>query len=809
MSTLWQDVRFALRTLLKNPGFTLIAVLTLTLGIGANSAIFSVVNAVLVRPLPYPEPERLMFLRETSLQGESSVSYPNFVDWKAESRVFESMAASRADSFNLTRSGEPERLPGRMVSAGWLETLGIRPALGRPIAPQEDAKGASPVVMISHALWQRQFAADPQIIRKAIWLNGMSHTVIAVLPDGLEHYSFAPVDVYVPIATELQTWERDNHPGISVLARLRHGATLAEARAEMATIAAAMEKQYPDTNRGRGVKIIPLRENVLGDVQPALVILLAAVGVVLLVACADLSNLLLARGAARQKEITIRQALGAGRARLVRQLLTESLLLSLAGGVLGLALTGWLVEAVRAFPPANIPRIEQARVDRVVIAFTLILSVLTGVIFGLVPALRASAVNLVATLKGASGHATGTRGHQRLRQGLIVSEFALTLALLVSAALLLESFARMSGTNPGYDAHGLLSMVISLPAADYQGRRPLDFYEELRRRMASLPQATAAAYTNDLPFFSDDEESFYAEGMPVPKAGEYPLALEYIVSPGYFQAMKIPIVAGRAFTAADTAGTPLRLVVDENLAQKFFGGDALGKHLKFPGDDSPPPMDIIGVARHVLPFSLTGEEAAPYQMYFAYPQIPEKYLYRAGSMMGLLVRTDGDPRALAPALRTQVQRLDPNLPVYSVESMEARMAESIAPQRFSALLISSFATLAVLLAAAGLFGVISYSVSQRTQEIGIRMTLGAERRSVMRLVVGEGLKLALAGVGVGLAGSLVFTRLLASQLHGVGPTDPATFAGVVVLLTAVAVLACYLPARRAMRVDPLVALRYE
>ena len=809
MRTLWQDARYALRTLRKNPGFTAIAVFTLALGIGANSAIFSVVNAVLVRPLPYPQPQQLMLLGETSLQGNSSVSYPNFLDWKAGSHVFESMAASRVDSFNLTQSGEPERLPGRMVSAGWLETLGIPPAMGRPIAPQEDAQGASPVVMISHALWQRRFAADPNIIGKSIWLNGLSHAVIAVLPANFEHYSFGPVDVYVPIGAELRVRERDNHPGISVLARLRPGATVEQARAEMATVAAAIEKQYPDTNRGRGVRITPLRQNVLGDVQPPLVILLGAVGLVLLIACANLSNLLLARGAARQREITIRQALGAGRARLVRQLLTESVLLALAGGLLGLALAGWLVESVRAFPPANIPRIEQARVDYTVLAFTLLLSVLTGVIFGLLPALRAPAVNLVASLKGASTGATGARGHRRLRQGLIVSEFALTLALLASAALLLESFARMSGVHPGYDAHGLLSMAISLPAANYQGRKPLDFYEELRRRVAALPQAQAAEYTNDLPFFTDDEEAFYAEGMPLPKAGEYPLAVEYVVSPGYLQAMKIPVVSGRAFSDADAPGTPVRVIVDENLAHKFFGGDALGKHIRFPGDDPPPPAEVIGVAGHVVHFSLNGEEVTPYQMYFAYPQIPEKYLYRAGSMMSLLVRTGGDSKALAPAVRAQVQRLDPNLPVYSVESMEERMAESIAPQHFSALLITSFAALALLLAAAGLFGVISYSVSQRTHEIGIRMTLGAEQASVLRLVVGEGLKLALCGVGVGLAASLALTRLLAGQLFGVSSTDPATFAGVVLLLTVVALLACYLPARRAMRVDPLVALRYE
>jgi len=812
MNTLLQDARHALRMLARNPGFAAIAVAMLALGIGANSAIFSVVHAVLLRPFPYKDPDHLVFLRETTLQGESSDAYLNFLDWRAQSHAFESMGASRADSFNLTQSGEPERLSGRMVSAGWLETLGVRPAIGRPIAPEEDKAGASPVVMLSHALWKRKFSSDPQIIGKSIWLNGLSHSVIAVLPADYLHYSFTPVDVYVAMGAELRAQDRekrDDHPGISVLARLRAGVTLAQARAELATIAAALAKQYPETNTGRGVKVTPFREDLVGDVQPSLVVLLAAVGVVLLIACANLSNLLLARGVGRQREITIRQALGAKRSRLVRQLLTESMLLALAGGAAGLALAAWLVDSLRAFPPANIPRVEQVQLDPAVMTFTLLLSLFTGVIFGIIPAFRASAVNLVATLKSASGQSSASRTHQRLRRGLIVGEFALTMALLVSAALLLESLSRLSGVNPGYDVNGLLTSVISLPAANYPGRKPLDFYEELRRRVATLPQVESVAYTSDLPFFSDDEEDFEVVGAPTPKPGEFPMALEYVVSPGYFQAMKIPLLAGRYFTEADTPAAPPYVIVDENLARKYFGGDAIGKKIKFPGDDAPPPMEIVGVVGHVVHFSLDGKEYTPNQFYFAYTQVPEKYLYQAGSMMGLLVRAKGDSGALPAAVRAQVLGLDSNLPIYSVQSMQQRMSESIAPQKFSALLIGSFAALALLLAASGLFATISYSVSQRTQEIGIRMTLGAGEKTVLRLVVGEGVKLAVAGVAVGLAMSLGITRLLAGQLFGVRPTDPATLAGVSILLAIVALLACYLPARRAMRVDPLVALRYE
>jgi len=807
MSTFMQDLRYAFRTLAKNPGFASIAVLTLALGIGANSAIFSVVHAVLLRPLPYPEPDRLFMLRETTLKGDYSVSYPNFLDWREQSHMFEGMAATRPDSFNLTGAGEPERLPGRMVAAGWLETLGIRPAMGRPIAPQEDIPGASPVVMISHSLWQRRFGSDPNLVGKSIVLNGLSHTVVAVLPQTFEYYSFSPVDVFVPIGLELDNRVRDNHPGISVLARLRPGATLDQARAEMAAIAAALEQKYPDSNRGHGVRITALRQHVFGDVQPALILLLSAVGVVLLIACANMSNLLLARGTNRQKEITIRQALGARRARLVRQFLTESILLSLAGGALGLLLAFWGVDVVRAFPPANIPRIEDVAVNRAVVGFTFGLSVLAGMFFGIVPALRSASGNLVAALKGGALQATAPRAHQRLRHGLIIAEFAFTLALLVCAGLLLQSFSHLTGIQPGFDPRRLLTMVVALPEAKYQGRRALDFHEALRQRIAALPHAEAAAYTSDLPFLYDDEESFYVEGQPKPKPGEFPLALENIVSPGYFRAMHIRLLGGRVFTEQDSSPAAPVVVVDENLARKFFPGDAVGKYLRF--ESEMPAFQIIGVVSHVAHFNLDGEEFTPYQYYISYLQVPEKYIYRAGSMMSLVVRTDGDPQLLAPAARAQVLSLDRDLPVFEVRSMEDRLAESIAPDRFLSLLVGVFAALALVLAAAGLYGVISYSVAQRTREIGIRVALGAGSAGVLRMVIREGARMALAGVALGLAGSFLSTRLIASQLHGVRPTDPATFAGVAVLLTFVALLACYVPARRAMRVHPLVALRYE
>jgi putative ABC transport system permease protein len=809
METLWQDLKYAAGTLRKNPGFAIIAVLTLALGISANTAIFSVVNTVLLRPLPYLQPDRIVLLGETQRGAPFSVAYPNFLDWREQNKVFESMGASRGDSFNLTQSGEPERLNGRLISAGWLETLGIRPALGRPIAAAEDQLSGNPVVMLSYQLWQRRFAGDPAILGKSLWLNGRSHTVIAVLPRDFQHYSFAPVDLFVPIGSEMQnSRERGNHPGIYVVARLKPGATLAQARAEMDTIAARLAAQYPETNRLHGVRVTPLRQNVLGDVQPAFLLLLTAVGLVLLIACANVSNLLLARATARRREITIRQALGASRGRLIQQLLTESILLALAGGALGLFLASSIIDLVHAFPPANIPRVEDTRLDSSVLQFTLLLSILTSVIFGLIPALKSSKVDLAASLRGTSGQSTGTRTHQRLRHALVVAEFALTLTLLVGAGLLLQSFARLRGIDPGYDTRGMLTMSVSIPAAKYTGRKPLDFYEEVRHRTEGVPGVQSVAYTNNMPFVWDDEEEFHIEGAPLPKAGEFPLALEYITSTGYFRTMKIRLLQGRVYSEADSVAGPPVIVVDENLARQFYGGDAVGKRLLL-GEDSTTPFQIIGVVAHTTHSSLDGPEPAAYQMYMAYPQIPEKYLYNAGRSMSLLIRASGDPLALVPAVRTQVAALDPDLPLYEVHTMEALVADSIAPDRFSTILLGSFAALALLLAAAGLYGVISYSVSQRTHEIGIRMALGAGHRSVLRLVVGEGVKLALIGVALGLAGSLALSQLISSQLHGVRASDPATFAGVALLLACVALGACYVPARRAMRVDPMVALRYE
>ncbi|NDQ55959.1 MAG: ABC transporter permease [Acidipila sp.] len=810
METLLQDLRFAVRMLRKNIGFTAIAVLTLALGIGANTAIFSVVNAVLLRPLPYPEPNRLVFLRETLRESTSSVAYPNFLDWREQSRTFASMGASRVDSFNLTQSGEAERLPGRMISAGWLETIGIPPALGRPIAAADDQAGASPVVMISYSLWQRRFGGDAAIVGKTIWLNGLSHTVIAVLPKTFRHYSFAPVDVFVPIGLELSdARERQNHPGISVLARLKPGATVEQAHAEMNTIAARLEKQYPDTNHQRGISITPMRENILGDVQPALLVLLAAVALVLLIACANVSNLLLARATARQREITIRRALGASPARLIRQFLTESVLLSLAGGALGVLLASWTLQALHAFPPANIPRVDEIHLDGSVLGFVLLLSMFTGILFGLVPALKSAAMDLAGSLKGASGQSTGTRTHQRLRHILVVSEFALTLMLLVGAGLLVKSFATLRGIDPGYDPRGLLTVGVSLPEMKYQGRKPLDFYEDVRQRAAALPGVEAVAYTNDMPFVTDDEEPFHVDGQPLPKQGEFPFALEYITSPSYFAAMKTRLVEGRFYNETDTAATVPVIVIDENLASKFYQGKAVGKYLRLSHDDTTPPYQIIGVAGHAAHTSLDGPQPSPYQMYLPYQQIPETFLYQAGRAMSLLIRAKGDPMNLAPAVRTLVRGIDADLPLYDIQTMESVVADSIAPDRFSAILLGAFAAVALLLAAAGLYGVISYSVSQRTQEIGIRMALGAKSESVLRLVLGEGLKLATTGLALGLVGSLALTRLIASQLHGVRAADPATFIGVALLLAATALAACYVPARRAMRVDPMVALRHE
>ncbi|MDQ3805913.1 MAG: ABC transporter permease [Acidobacteriota bacterium] len=806
MGTLFNDIRYGARTLWKTPGFTGVAVLALALGIGANSAIFSVVNSVLLRPLPYRDPDRLVFVMENFQQQDSSVSYPNFADWREQNRVFEQLAASRVTSFNLTGAGEAERLQGRMVTANFFHTLGVAPAAGRDFAPEEDRPGGEAVAVLSHGFWQRRFGGDPSVVGRRLLLNGQSHTVIGVAPAGFEYYS--PVDLFVPLGswTHPAMSERGSHPSIYAVGRLKQGVTLEQARAEMGAIMERLGAEYPLTNQGHGVTLVPVYENVVGDVRPPLMILLGAVAFVLLIACANVANLLLARASARRKELAVRIALGATRGRIVRQLLSESVLLALLGGALGLLLALWGTDLLTSMIPEGIPRLQETSVNGRVLGFTLLVSLLTGIAFGSVPALQASKPDLNDTLKEGGRGSTGRRS--RARSAFVVAEVALALVLLVGAGLMIKSFAEVRRVEAGFNPQKLLTAQMSLSAEKYPGAKALAFLDELQRRIGALPGVESAAFSNGLPIYGAGTTSFLIEGQPRPKMGEEPTAVEYVTTPGYFRTMGIPLLKGRYFSERDTRGSPMVALVDEDFARRFFPGeDAVGKRFQLFREY--PAAEIVGVVGHVKHFGL--DAAAPFQaqFYFTLAQIPDQYMNRMMGGISLVVRTAHDPADMAAAVRREVLAVDAEQPVYQVQTMEQIVSESLALRRFSMALLTVFAAVAALLATVGIYGVMSYSVSQNTHEIGIRMALGARPGDMLRLVIRQGMGLALIGVGLGLAGSLAVTRVMSSLLFGVSALDPTTFAGVTALLTAAALLACYVPARRATKVDPMEALRYE
>jgi putative ABC transport system permease protein len=801
--------------LLRNSGVTIIAIITLALGIGANTAIFSVVNAVLLRPLPYRDADRLVALSEDSPQVPGmSISYPNLLDWQEQNQVFESIAAYVRGSFNLTGANEPERLQGRSVSPSFFSTLGVKPALGRDFAPKEDEPGALPVVILDYGLWQRRFGADPRIIGQTLSLNNESFTVIGVAPAGFRFGR--PMDLYVPLILPPEVRSsRGDHPGMYAIARLKPNVTIERARADMNTIAARLRQQYKE-NAGNSVAVTTLLEDTVGDVRPALLILLGAVGFVLLIACANVANLLLARAATRAKEIAIRRALGAGRWRIIRQLLTESVLLALLGGALGLFLAIWGVDLLVALSPADsIPRAQEIGLDGRVLGFTLAVSLLTGVLFGLIPALQASKTDLTESLKEGGRSSTEGLRRNRVRSLLVISEIALSLVLLIGAGLMLRSFWRVQEVDPGFNPHNVLTMRISLPAAKYaQAEQVMNFYQTTIERVKGLPGVQAVGVSGGIPLSGAPDTSFFVEGRPYPPAGRYPEAFYYTVSPEYFRAMGIRLLKGRYFTEQDAKDSPKVTIIDENLARGLFAGqDPIGKHLVPPEGGADPPSEIVGVVQHVKHMGLDSDAQSKiqYQFYVPYVQIPEKYLALATRDMYLVARTANasDPLSLAAPVQKEIHEVDKNQPVFNVKTMEQLINESIAPRRFSMFLLSLFALVALVLAAVGIYGVMSYSVSQRTHEIGIRVALGAGKSDVLKLVIKQGLTLALIGVVSGLIGALVVTRVMASMLYGVTATDPLVFAGVALLLALVALLACYIPAHRAMRVDPMIALRYE
>ena len=807
ITDLLHDLRYAARLQRKNPGFTIVAVIALALGIGANTAIFSVVNTVLLRPLPYKDPERLVMVWEDASRHGYPRDTPaagNYVDWRDQNQVFEGMAAIADTSFNLTGSGEPERLEGRRVSVNLFPLLGVEPQIGRVFTAAEDQPGAQRVVLLSYGLWQRRFGGDPNIAGQSLTLNGESYVVVGVMP---ARFQFPSSDdqAWVPIAFTQQEMANRGRHYLEVLARLKPGVSLDQAQSEMSTIASRLQQQYPQFNAELGAVVQPLQEHLVGDIKPALLILLGAVGLVLLIACANVANLLLARAAVRQKEIAVRVALGARRWRLIRQFLTESVLLSTVGGLVGLAIAYGGLVLLRAFIPENISQAREISMDLKVLGFTFLVSVATGVIFGLAPAIQAARFNQIETLKEGGRDAATGGGGKRLRGLLVTAEVAISLVLLIGAGLLINSFLRLRNVDPGFRADNLLTMRIVLPKPRYeQFERRSAFYTDLVQRVQSLAGVRSAAITTNLPLYRQGNSiSISVEGQPAPPPGQERIVVTRIISPGYFDTMSIPLLRGRNVTEQDTETTPNVVVISETMARRYWPGeDAVGKRIAAGRVTSPEDwIQVVGVVKDVRQFELNAEPKP--QMYLSYRQ--------AGFFepRDLVVKTDVDPSSLAATVRKAVWEIDKDQPVSNIQTMEEILADSIARQRFSMLLLAIFAGVALVLAGVGIYGVMSYSVAQRTHEIGIRMALGAQTGAVLKLAVGYGMKLVIAGIVIGLIAAFALTRVMATLLFGVTATDPTTFTLISVLLIAVAAVASYVPARRATRVNPIIALRYE
>jgi len=798
MNTFWQDLRFGVRMLLKKPGFTLIAIITLALGIGANTAIFSVVNAVLLQPLPYAEPERIVRIYGRFSQGnQAATSPPDFLDYRAQNRTFEEFAALMSSSFNLTGGAEPERIAGADVTTNYFQAIGIKPVQGRTFSPEEEQEGRAQVAVISEGLWQRRFGGAADVIGKTLMLDGQSHTIVGVAPNAGRIAE--ETDVWRPLTFDRPNMKIRRFHFLRAFGRLKPGVTLQQAQADVDAIAIGLEKQYPESNTSWRLRMVPLRDELLGDVRTPLYVLLGAVAFVLLIACANVANLLLARAASRQKEIAIRSAMGAGRCRIVRQLLTESILLSIAGGAVGLLLAVWGTEALVTLAANSIPRASGIGVDNRVLGFTMLLSLLTGVVFGLVPAMQAARPDFNESLKdGGKGTGTGER-NSRTRSVLVVAEIALALVLLVGAGLLILSFQRLQQVDPGFDPHHVLTMRLFLPESKYgEPGQSRIFNEQLLQRVAALPGVQAVGTTTQLPMRGGGDTYFKIEGRPFQGPNQQVTALNPAISHEYLRAMGIPLVKGRAFTEQETKETPHVVIINEAFARTHFPDeDPLGKRLII-DDGQPLPCEIIGVARDIRQFSLARESSPTMYM-------PSIETARAT----LVVRTAGDPLALTSVVRAAVQSVDKDQPVANIRSMEEILSASVAQPRFRTLLLGVFAAVALGLAAIGIYGVMSYTVVQRTHEIGIRMALGAQGSDVIRLVVTRGMALALGGVVVGIGTALALTRLLTGLLFNISATDPLTFVMIALLLTAVAFVACWIPARRATKVDPMVALRCE
>lgn len=816
MLTLWQDLRYAMRVLQKAPGFTAVAILTLALGIGANTAVFSVVNGVLLDPLPYPHPDRLVALAETFPPfPEASISYPNFLDWARMNHTFEAVAAYRHTDFNLTGWGEAQRLSGVQASASFFPLLGIPPLIGRDFLPEDDKKGAAPVVMLSERIWKNRFGSSPEILGKMLTLDGTGYTVVGVVPQYFyfccESMNFELGDVYVPMGSGNASWltQRNFHPGIRAVGRMKPGVTIEQAQADMNEIAVNLGRTYPDADKNTGVALTPLRERMVQGIQSTLLVLLAAVGFVLLIACANVANLLLSRAAGRTREFAIRSALGATQQRVIRQLLTESLLLSIAGGGLGLLFASWGTQAGLRVLPAALPRANDVRLDPRVLFFTLGVTIVAGMLFGLAPALKTSRPDLNETLKESGRGTSGVR--YRTQAIFVVAELALALVLLIGAGLTVRSLARLWNFNRGFNPQNVLTFDLAFPPSTAK-ETPGQVRAKLRQlpdSIAQIPGVAAASLTDASRPLSDDwEEHFWLEGKPKPLRTEMPETLLYIVSPSYLRVMSIPLLRGRFFAPQDSAQSRRVGVIDENFAREYFPHeDPIGRRIML--DDAP--IEIVGIVGHTQQWGVDSKlgGSVTVQLYTPAEQGTDAWLGFLAKGAGIVVRTQALNFPSADAIRSAMQQMDSDQAVYDLESMDQVISDSFASRRFAMVLLGVFALIALLLASIGIYGVISYMAGQRTHEIGIRIVLGAQRRDVLKLVMSDAARMTVGGVLVGLLAAAGLTRLIKGMLFGIGTTDPVTFAGVAILLTTVAFVACYLPTRRAMRVDPTVSLRYE
>ncbi len=816
METLLQDVKYAVRILAKNRGFTIVAILTLALGIGANTALFSVANGVLLSPLPFPEPNQLVALYAKRVSFErASISYPNFLDWQRDNRTFVSMAAFRQDDFNLTGAGEAEHIRGDMVSAEFFATLGVKLVEGRFFTADEDRIGGAPVVLISSGLWTRKFGGMANVVGQRIALNGTDYTIIGVVPAGfhLRLNGFAEnSDVFIPIGqwTDPIFPNRSAGLGLKAIGRLKPGVTVEQARAEMDSIANKLAQAYPVADKDSSVTVMSLKQSMVGDIEPFLLMLLGAVGLVLLIACVNVANLVLARSTGRAREFAIRSALGASSGRMLRQLLTESALLALAGGAFGLLVAAWGTQGILHLVSDTLPRAQEVRIDGRVLFFTLAISLLSGILFGFAPALRAARLDLQSTLQESGRGGSGSR--HRAQGIFVAAEMAMALVLLIGAGLMLRSLSRLWSVNPGFDPHHVLMFYVALPpAADTASPASTrSSLLQLHDKLASIPGVQSVSLLRGaLPMWDDSEDPFWIAGRPEPLSdNDKYWSIWSEVEPDYLKVMGIPLVRGRFFTAGDTESSPRVAVVDEDFAAKFFPGeDPVGKVFE---DDYVGPATIVGVVGHVKQWGLDDKLTMHAEFYLPFRQIPDRYMSRASRSTTLVVRTTVPPLVLADSIHHEIQQINSEEVMFSPKSMDDIVYnQSMLAQRFSMILLGVFATVALLLASVGIYGVVSYIVAQRTHEIGIRIALGARQRDVLRWVLGEGTRMTLVGVGFGIAGALALTRLMANLLYGVSATDPVTFIGVAILLTLVALAACYVPARRAMHVDPIVALRHE